>query len=195
MSIIWTFFVLYFINLLQHQFVCSFWLISVDLNNFFNLTWFYIFEYGSRCTGYSFQAGRYLICVFSEVSLWLYNYTHLIVVDYKIFLKERRFFIIWKVWVQISFFYRKLIQIKKDESSWKSQWGELPFFSSFSSNSKGVAILIRNNVSVKVLSLFSDPEGRFLILKAVLNKLQMTLVNTVSNGSEYTPHKFVNFLL
>ena len=65
---------------------------------------------------------------------------------------------------------------KSNESSWKSQWGEIAFFSSFSSNSKGVAILVRKNISVQLLSLFSDPEGRFLILKAVLNKLEMTLV-------------------
>ena len=83
----------------------------------------------------------------------------------------------------MSFFLQETHSDKKDESSWKSQWGEFAFFSSFSSNSKGVAILIRNNVSVKVLSLFSDPEGRFLILRAVLNKLQMTLVNI------YAPNK------
>ena len=52
-------------------FVCFFWLISVGLNNLFDLTWFYIFEYGSLCTGYSFQAGWYLISAFSEASLWL----------------------------------------------------------------------------------------------------------------------------
>ena len=69
---------------------------------------------------------------------------------------------------------------KKDEPSWKNQWGELAWFSSFSSNSRGVAILIRKSVSVKTLSVFSDPEGRFLILKAVLNDLHITLVNIYS---------------
>ena len=72
---------------------------------------------------------------------------------------------------------------KKDEMLWKTQWGELAFFSSFNSASRGVAILIRKTVSVQVLSIFSDPEGRFIILKAILNDLQMTLVNI------YAPNK------
>ena len=66
---------------------------------------------------------------------------------------------------------------KNDENLWKSQWGESAWFASFSSNSRGVAILIRNSVSVKVISIFRDPGGRFLILKSVLNELPVTLVN------------------
>ena len=48
-----------------------------------------------------------------------------------------------------------------DENFWKTQWWESAWFSSFSSNSRGVAILIRNSVSVKVNSVIKDPNGRF----------------------------------
>ena len=64
-----------------------------------------------------------------------------------------------------------------DENFWKTQWGESAWFSSFSSNSRGVAILIRNSVSVKVNSVIKDPNGRYLILSALLNDNSMTLVN------------------
>ena len=60
----------YMADFVLHLYVVS-WLIKVGLNNFFDLTWFFIFEYGSLCTGYSFQAGWYLISAFSEASLWL----------------------------------------------------------------------------------------------------------------------------
>ena len=73
---------------------------------------------------------------------------------------------------------------KKDESLWKTQWGELAFFSSFSSNSRGVGILIRNSVSFKLLSVFSDPDGRFLILKGILNDLHVTLVNIYAPNND-----------
>ena len=65
---------------------------------------------------------------------------------------------------------------KNYDNLWKSQWGESAWFASFSSN-RGVAIIIRNSVSVKVISIFRDPAGRFLILKTVLNELLVTLVN------------------
>ena len=66
---------------------------------------------------------------------------------------------------------------KKDEILWKSQWGDQAFFSSFNSASRGVAILFSKTVSVKVHSIFRDPEGRFIVLKACINELPLTLVN------------------
>ena len=44
-----------------------------------------------------------------------------------------------------------------DEKMWKSQWGEHIWFSSGSSNSKGVAILIRKSVSLEFHSEIRDP--------------------------------------
>ena len=66
---------------------------------------------------------------------------------------------------------------KNDELFWKSQWGESAWFSSFTSNSRGVAILIRNTVTLNVKSVFRDPNGRFLILSTLLNGLSVSLVN------------------
>lgn len=77
-----------------------------------------------------------------------------------------------------------------DERLWKSQWGEFAFFASFTSNSRGVAILIRNSLALKVNSVFKDPNGRFLILDVMLNKLPLTLINV------YAPnYDDPNFLL
>ena len=72
----------------------------------------------------------------------------------------------------------------KDNLLWKSQWGEVAYFSSFNSASRGTAILIRNSVSFRALSTFSDPEGRFIVIKAIVNDLNMTLVNIYSPNND-----------
>ncbi len=64
-----------------------------------------------------------------------------------------------------------------DEKFWKTQWGEHAWFCSYSSNSRGVAILIRKSVKVVFDDSFCDPEGRFLILSVKMNDLPVLLVN------------------
>ena len=66
---------------------------------------------------------------------------------------------------------------KSDEQFWKQQWGEKAWFSSHASNSRGVAILIRNRVSLVLNSSFIDPDGRYLILSATINEVPVILVN------------------
>ena len=73
---------------------------------------------------------------------------------------------------------------KKDEVFWKSQWGEFAWFASFSSKSRGVAILIRNSMSVRVISELCDPNGRFLILNCTLNDVPVTLVNIYAPNND-----------
>ena len=82
---------------------------------------------------------------------------------------------------------------REDEKLWHSQWGEHAFFASFTSNSRGVAILIRNSINLKVKSIFRDPNGRFLILNSTLNELPLTLVNVYApnnDDSEFLLHLF-----
>lgn len=66
---------------------------------------------------------------------------------------------------------------KSDEQFWKQQWGEKAWFSSHASNSRGVAILIRNRVSLVLNSSFIDPDGRYLILSVTINEVPVILVN------------------
>ena len=71
-----------------------------------------------------------------------------------------------------------------DENLWKTQWGELAFFASFSSNSRGVAILVRNSINMKVKATFKDPNGRFIILNATVNDLPLTFVNVYGPNND-----------
>ena len=71
-----------------------------------------------------------------------------------------------------------------DENFWKNQWGEHAWFSSYSSNNRGVAILIRNSAAPKFHSLFSDPNGRFLIISVTINDLHLLLVNVYGPNND-----------
>ena len=66
---------------------------------------------------------------------------------------------------------------KSDELSWKQQWGEKIWFSSHNSKSRGVAILIRNSVSLIFKSMYNDPNGRYLLLSASVNDIPVLLIN------------------
>ena len=77
-----------------------------------------------------------------------------------------------------------------DEKLWSSQWGETIVFASFNSNSRGVAILFRNSITLKIISVIKDPNGRYIVLNAKVNDLPLTLVNIYAPNSDDS-----NFLL
>ena len=78
-----------------------------------------------------------------------------------------------------------------DEKFWKNQWGEHAWFSNYSSNSKGVAILIRNSVPLVFKSIFKDPNGRFLIISVTIDNLPIILVNVYGPNND-DPNFFLN---
>jgi len=71
-----------------------------------------------------------------------------------------------------------------DENLWKTHWGEQAWFNSYASNSRGVAILIRNSISVDVKSIFRDPDGRVIIISASLNGFPFILANVYAPNSD-----------
>ena len=56
-------------------------------------------------------------------------------------------------------------------------WGYECFFSSFSSNSRGVAILINNNFEFKALRVKQDINGNYIIIEAMIEGHNVTLCN------------------
>ncbi len=71
--------------------------------------------------------------------------------------------------------------IKKDEKLWEDNWDGKIFFANGSSNSKGVAILILNNINFELCDKKCDNEGRMLIVKL---KIQF---NTYVQCNIYAP--------
>lgn len=63
------------------------------------------------------------------------------------------------------------------ESYVKAEWGFDAYFSSFSSNKRGVMVLINSNFDQKVENIKTDPSGNFIILDMVIQGKKITLVN------------------
>ncbi len=72
---------------------------------------------------------------------------------------------------------------KKIEKQILAEWGYQAWFSSYSSNSRGVSILFTNNFEFKVHTYKYDPGGNFLILDLTIDEKRLTLVNL------YAPNK------
>ena len=67
---------------------------------------------------------------------------------------------------------------KSFEKSFKRGWnGDIYHSYSDSVHCKGVCILIRKNVNCKVISSFTDSEGRFLLINVNINGLVYTICN------------------
>lgn len=59
----------------------------------------------------------------------------------------------------------------------KKQWPGQVFFSSFTSQSRGVAILIDKNIPFQMESVAKDKSGRYIILRGIIAMQRITLVN------------------
>ena len=65
----------------------------------------------------------------------------------------------------------------KEQNYIRTQWGFECYFSNFSSQSRGVAILFNNNFEFKVLKVAKDESGNKLILDMVIEGKNITLIN------------------
>ena len=66
---------------------------------------------------------------------------------------------------------------------WKNEWGGQAFFAHGCSNARGVAILVKKHVNLKIQNIVRDIEGRYIILKVgYMNATYML-------ASVYAPNK------
>ena len=62
------------------------------------------------------------------------------------------------------------------ENEIRNEWGIDAYFSSYSSKSRGVAILINNNFDIKVHEKIPDPNGIFFFIDASIVNNRITLI-------------------
>ena len=74
--------------------------------------------------------------------------------------------------------------VKKCECRWRSEWGGCIYYAHGSHNARGVAILTKKNTNIKIKHQDIDPSGRFLILKAIINKQEVLLVNIYAPNND-----------
>lgn len=80
-----------------------------------------------------------------------------------------------------------ITESKKLQRDWVGQI----FYSTFSSNKRGVIILIRKNVSIKVYDQKSDTEGRWVAVDVDLMGRRCSLVNIYAPNTD-SPEFFYN---
>ena len=87
-------------------------------------------------------------------------------------------------------FLQETHSTKDNELLWKREWGA-PFFCSHgANNSRGVAILIRNNFDCAVEEIVTDANGRYIMLKVLLRGERAILVNIYGPNRD---NKLVDF--
>ena len=84
---------------------------------------------------------------------------------------------------------------KKVENAWKMEWGYEGWFNSYSSNSRGVAILFKNTFSFTYLSKKMDLNGNMLILTIKLNSCDKVLTLVAMYGPNQTDVAFYQYML
>lgn len=65
---------------------------------------------------------------------------------------------------------------KSKESKWQHEWGYKAYFSSYTSHSRGVAILLNNTFKFTIHKEINDEHGNFLILDITIQEYRITLV-------------------
>ena len=84
---------------------------------------------------------------------------------------------------------------KEVETQWKNEWGAEIIMSHGSSNSRGVAILIKKGVDYTPHSKIIDPLGRYIILKAEIKDKIYVLINIYAPNKDKDSFKFFADLL
>lgn len=85
---------------------------------------------------------------------------------------------------------QETFSVKTDEKFWKSEWGGLALFSHGVFNSRGVSILFRRNLDVKIIDVTKDFEGRFIVCSAKINGKNVVISNLYA-PNEDRPEFFV----
>ena len=69
------------------------------------------------------------------------------------------------------------------ENEWKKQWKGKTFFSHGTNHSRGVLILVKEQLDFRLQSLKVDSQGRYVLLEALIQDSPFALLNI------YAPHK------
>ena len=80
-------------------------------------------------------------------------------------------------------FLQETYSTRDVENIWRKQWRGDLFFSHGTCQSKGVLVLVKNNFDFNLQTIKTDPEGRFIMLDAIIQDSRYCLLNI------YAPNK------
>lgn len=79
---------------------------------------------------------------------------------------------------------------RKNEKIWRNEWGGDIIFSHYNSRSRGVAVLIRKGLSIRINKLVKSIDGRFIIMEIEIDDLAFVLINVYAPNEDH-PEFFV----
>jgi len=71
-----------------------------------------------------------------------------------------------------------------EEGDWLRDWGGHVYMSHWTTNSKGVGILIAPHIKYDLISQFTDSDGRIIIIEILINERKLTLCNTYGHNED-----------
>ena len=74
-------------------------------------------------------------------------------------------------------FLQETYSSSEDENFWNTQWKGKMLFSHVSNHSKGTLVLVKQGLDFEQKSVLCDPNGRFIILEAVVQDTPFLFVN------------------
>ena len=80
-------------------------------------------------------------------------------------------------------FLQETYSTRDVENIWKNQWRGNLFFSHGTCHSKGVLVLVKGNLDFNLQTVKTDPEGRYILLDAIIQDSRYCLLNI------YAPNK------
>ena len=110
--------------------------------------------------------------------------------------KKRKTIFTWCRKQKADFIFLQETHSKIDsEKCWRNEWGGEIIMAHGSSNSRGVAILVKKDVDCTIHSKILDPLGQFVIVKAEIRDKMYVLINIYAPKKDANIVSFFNNLL
>ncbi len=101
-------------------------------------------------------------------------------------------------WVKNKQFDVMLLQetysAQTDENLWQSEWGGPAFWSHGSKHSSGVSVLVRKGFDLNPTEIIIDPNGKYIIVKALVQGETIYIINLYAPNSEHDKALFFKHL-
>ncbi|KAJ8036971.1 hypothetical protein HOLleu_17653 [Holothuria leucospilota] len=82
------------------------------------------------------------------------------------------------------YFLQETHSVEATEHIWNNEWGNKILFCHGQSNSMGVCILFKRNISIEICNCFSDNIGRSIIANVTITDYNLTLVNIYAPSTD-----------
>ena len=91
-------------------------------------------------------------------------------------------------------FIQESFSVQDSERMWKNEWGGEMFFSHGTNHGRGVIILIRPRLDIKIVNTFTDNIGRIIVLDTLIQDEKISLINIYAPNMEENQVHFFNHL-